>query len=302
MFTKAERTNAYIKLAITGPAGSGKTYSALRLARGLVGPKGRIAFIDTENESATLYSDLTEFFHCNIEPPFEYHKFIDATKEAEKAGFGCIIIDSASHLWKGILEHKTKIDLIGGNQFTNWAKPSKNFDDTIQTFLQSKIHTISCMRTKMEYVLEDSINAKGQNIKVPRTKGLAPIMRDGIEYEFTTIFNVGITHECDIAKDRTGLFTEFDKENQKTFQITEETGEMFVEWLSRSVPKVTPPKSQKAETVEWLNVITELIQISGDSEQGIRNRLKAKHGKELEEYTIDEIKAFIRLFKHQKNS
>ena len=101
MFIKAERSNTSIKLGITGPSGSGKSYSSLRLARGLVGPSGRIAIIDTENSSMKLYSDLTEFFHCDLTAPFEYTKFISAIQEAEKAQFDCVIIDSASHLRQG---------------------------------------------------------------------------------------------------------------------------------------------------------------------------------------------------------
>ena len=119
----------FIKLAITGTSGSGKTYSALRLARGLVGEKGRIAFIDTENGSATLYDTLTDFDHCEIQPntsgKFTYKDFIAKVQEAEQMGYDCVVIDSATHLWQGILADKENLDLQGkGNSFTNWAQPT----------------------------------------------------------------------------------------------------------------------------------------------------------------------------------
>ena len=93
-FQKAVRAKAYIKLAITGTAGSGKTYSALLMARGLVGKKGRIAVIDTENNSSTLYDTLTDFDQCEVVPrvsgSFHYRDFVDAIKEAEAAGYDCV--------------------------------------------------------------------------------------------------------------------------------------------------------------------------------------------------------------------
>ena len=114
MFTKAIRNDSYIKLALTGPSGGGKSFSSLKLARGLVGPKGKIAVIDTENGSAKLYSDLTEFFHCDLAPPFESRKFIEAVTEAEKAGFDCVVIDSLSALWNWTLDYKSGLDKKGG--------------------------------------------------------------------------------------------------------------------------------------------------------------------------------------------
>ena len=242
-FTRAERRKTFIKLAITGTSGSGKTYSALRLARGLVGEKGRIAFIDTENGSATLYDTLTDFDHCEILPntsgKFGYKDFIAKVQEAEQMGYDCVIIDSATHLWQGILADKENLDLQGkGSHFTNWARPTKDFNATIQKFLQSRIHLISCMRSKTDYVLET--NEKGK--QAPRKVGLAPMMRDGIEYEFTVVFDVMINHHATVSKDRTGMFV-----NEDNFLITEETGRKIATWLSsakespQTADSSTPP-------------------------------------------------------------
>jgi DNA polymerase III delta prime subunit len=256
LFQKAERTKTFIKLAITGPSGSGKTYSAIRLARGLVGPEGRIAFLDTENNSGTLYSELTEFFHASIEMRlgrFDYRDFITGIKEAEKEGYGCVIIDSASHLWQGILEEKSAIDKKGGNSFTNWADPSLHFNEAIRSFLQAKIHVISCMRSKIDYILEESQNAKGCIVSRPKKLGLAPIMREGIEYEFTTVFDVEMNHECVVSKDRTKLFIDYFPDQNRTFQITEETGQRIADWLSKATKEevktewgaLPPPEKEK---------------------------------------------------------
>jgi energy-coupling factor transporter ATP-binding protein EcfA2 len=248
MFQKAERSAASIKLAITGPSGSGKTYGALKLARGLVGSKGRIAFVDTENGSGKLYYNLTEFFHCNLDAPFEYQKFIDAVQEAEQAGFNAVVIDSLSHLWQGILDETSNIDRRGGNQYTNWTVPTAHLNETIQTILQSKIHVIACLRVKTEYVLQEETNSKGKSVQVPKKVGLAPVMRDGIDYEFSSILEIGIDHKATASKDRTGLFVD------KTFQITEQTGEQIADWLSGNSVNQEPTDSG-TETENFIKMI-----------------------------------------------
>jgi hypothetical protein len=202
-FQKAVRAKAYIKLAITGTAGSGKTYSALLLARGLVGKKGRIAVIDTENNSSILYDTLTDFDQCEVVPrvsgSFHYMDFVDAIAEAEAAGYDCIIIDSASHLWQAILDAKQDLDKKGGNSFANWASAGKDFNSALASILQCKMHVISCIRSKIKYEMD------GGKVK---KFGVDTEMRSGIEYEFTTVFDVDQDHKATASKDRTGLFDE----------------------------------------------------------------------------------------------
>jgi len=241
MFRKAQRSQVYIKLAITGPTGSGKTFSALRLATGLLKGSGkRIAYIDTENDSASLYSDSFDFDSCPIEPPFDHQKFVEAINFATNNGYGAIVIDSASHFWEGILEYKGKLDSRpGSNSYTNWNEAGKKFSGILTAVLQSKIHLIACMRSKMDYIMED--NGKGK--QVPKKVGLAPIMRDGIDYEFTTVFDIAMNHECQTSKDRSGLFKD------SIFQITEGTGEQIATWLNSATPKAETPTPTTVPTV-----------------------------------------------------
>jgi hypothetical protein len=220
LFRKATREKVFLKLAVTGPSGSGKTYSSLRLARGLVGPSGKIALIDTENRSASLYADRFDFDTLDIAPPFDNEKFVDGVNAAVEAGYGAIVIDSASHFWEGILDYKDKLDQRGGNSYTNWKIAGDKFGGIVKAVLQSPAHVICCMRSKMDYVQEKDDRGKTQIKKV----GLAPIMRDGIEYEFTTVFDVALNHQAAVSKDRSGLFVD------KIFQITEETGAQLEAW------------------------------------------------------------------------
>ena len=77
MFRKAEKKKAKLRLAITGVAGSGKTYGALKVAQGL---GGKIAMIDTENGSGDLYSDKFDYDVCSITAPYTVQKYLQASE------------------------------------------------------------------------------------------------------------------------------------------------------------------------------------------------------------------------------
>lgn len=220
-FRKATREKVFLKVAVTGPSGSGKTFSSLRMATGLANG-GKVAVLDTENRSASLYADRFNFDVLDIEPPFDHDKFESGISDAVAAGYTVGVIDSASHFWEGILEYKSALDARGGNSYTNWNEAGKKFSGIIKAVLQSPIHLICCMRSKMDYILET--NERGK--QTPRKVGLAPIMRDGIEYEFTTVFDVAIDHKAQTSKDRTGLFRD------RIFQIEESTGSELLAWLN----------------------------------------------------------------------
>lgn len=215
--------------------------SALRLAIGLLwGTDKRIAFLDTENESASLYAPpegeaadgvkTFDFDSIPVKPPYDSDKFLNGAKAAVANGYGALVIDSASHFWKGILAFKDQLDRRGGNSYTNWGDADKKFDPVIEEFLQSPLHVICCMRSKMDYVIEE--NAKGK--QAPRAVGLAPIMRDNIAYEFTAVFDVAMDHTAKTSKDRTGLF------GDRIFQVTEDTGREIAAWLKTAKPKSEP--------------------------------------------------------------
>jgi hypothetical protein len=220
MFKTATRKGTHIKLAITGPSGSGKTFSSLRLAKGL-SDNGKVAFIDTENESASLYADSFNFDVTHVEAPYSIDKLVQPTKYVLKNGYDVLIVDSASHFWEGVLEYKSSLDKRGGNSFANWNTANEHYKLMLRAILFSKIHVIVCMRSKMEYILQE--NEKGKH--VPQKVGMAPIMRDGVDYEFSTVFDLDIHHQAQVSKDRTQLF------GDQIFQITENTGQKIKHWL-----------------------------------------------------------------------
>jgi ABC-type dipeptide/oligopeptide/nickel transport system ATPase component len=226
MFKKAQRKAVKMKMAVIGTSGSGKTYSALLIAKGL---GGNIAVIDSENDSASLYSDLTDFDTCPIKPPFTPQKYIDTINEAEKEGYTTLIIDSFSHVWSGeggILQMVRDQEKVTHNSFTAWNKVTPIYDSLINTILQSNMHIIVTMRSKTAYEIQE--NDKGK--KAPVKVGLAPVQRDGLEYEFTTVLEINNESHIAIAtKDRTNIF------GDEAFKPSEETGKQIIDWLSSGV-------------------------------------------------------------------
>lgn len=247
MFKRAERKKAKLRLALCAPSGAGKTYSALLIAQGL---GGRIAMIDTERGSGELYSSLCEYDVCQIEPPYTPKKYVEAIHEAERAGYGTIIIDSLTHAWAGqggLLEEVDKRKSGQRNDFTAWRDITPQHNALVDAMLQSSCHIIATMRTKTAYeVVKDERTRKTKPVKV----GLAPVQRDGLEYEFTVVLDIDVDkHVASASKDRTSLF------DGEVFIPTVETGETILQWLESGVdappaPPQTTPQPAKVYPVD----------------------------------------------------
>lgn len=233
VFKKATKSLAKAKIALTGPSGSGKTLSSLFLAKGL-GTK--VAVLDTENNSASLYEDRFpgwEYFVLPMNPPYTAQKYLAGIDAAIQQGFDVLIIDSLSHVWAaegGLLQQKEALDSRGGNSFTNWGTITKLYEQLKSRILFSPMHVIVTMRSKQEYILEQTDKGK----QAPKKVGLAPIMRDGMEYEFTVVFDIGMDHQFMVSKDRTDLF------DGVVATINEETGKQLKDWLAAAPPPQPP--------------------------------------------------------------
>lgn len=217
---QSERKKAKIKMALQGSSGSGKSYSSLLLAQGLTnGDFSKVAVIDSENGSADLYAHLGQYNVLTLKPPFTPENYIKAIEVCEKAGMEVIIIDSISHNWEYLLEYHSS---LAGNSFTNWAKIKPLEKLFIDKILQCDAHVIATMRTKQDYVL----NQKDGKF-VPEKVGLKAIQRDGIDFEFTIVFDIDIKNFCVSSKDRTGLFF-----GKPEFIINSNTGKKILDWCN----------------------------------------------------------------------
>jgi len=221
-FEKAERKQAKLRLALSGPTGSGKTEGALKLAAGI---GGRIAVVDTEDSSASLYADRYDFFAANLTPPYTPEKFISAIKAAENAGFDILILDSITHEWSGTGGCLEIVDALSkgkfkGNSWGAWSEVTPRHRKFIDAILHSSIHIIVTLRSKMETQQVTDNNGKKKVEKV----GLKSEQRDGIEYEFTTVLDLNADHYAVATKDRTRIFSE-------PMMINDNTGVLLRDWL-----------------------------------------------------------------------
>lgn len=232
-FRKAIRKQAKLRLALCGPSGSGKTYSALLIAQGLA-PDGRIALLDTERGSGELYSHIADYDAAPLAPPFTPERYIRLIKEAEQSGYAVLIIDSLSHAWTGeggVLDMHDKATLASrsGNSFMSWREVTPHHNALVDAIIGANLHIIATMRTKTAYDLIDD----GKGGKKPIKVGLAPVQRDGMEYEFTVVLDLSVdNHIATAAKDRTSLF------DGQHFMPTSATGETLREWLDNGVDPV----------------------------------------------------------------
>ena len=247
---QSERRKAKIKMALQGSAGSGKTYSSLLLAEGLLnGDLSKVAIIDTENGSADLYAHLGNYNVLSLKPPFSPQKFVEAIDVCEKAGMEVIILDSISHCWDYLLDYHSS---LAGNSFTNWAKIKPLEKLFVDRILQSDAHIIATMRTKQDYVLQQK-----DGKFIPEKVGLKAVQRDGLDYEFTLVFDVDIKHFVVSSKDRTELFI-----GKQEFIITSETGKLILDWCNSGSIIEAPRTFSKKEVfteIQKCNNVAELL-------------------------------------------
>lgn len=269
--TTAQRKRAKIRLSIQGPSGSGKTFSSLLIAKGLVGDWSKICVIDTENHSADLYSHLGNYNVLTLGKPFTPEAYNQAIDLCEKSGIQAIIIDSLSHEWEGeggILDiHSSMV----GNSFTNWSKVTPRHNALVQRILQSDCHVIATFRTKQDYVLSDK-NGK----MVPEKVGLKSVTKDGMDYEFTTVFDLDIHHNANCTKDRTGLFANV------PHKLNVETGTKILNWCEGkklTMEEAFEPSLEEmvdaAKTIEELVVLWKKVEPSQENVQ-LFNRRKTE--------------------------
>lgn len=181
LFKPATKSASKLRLGLGGPAGSGKTFTALTIATAL---GQRVAVVDTEHGSASKYSDIFKFDVVELDS-FHPQNYIDAIHEAEAESYDTLILDSLSHAWMGkdgALELKDKATARSrsGNSFDAWREVTPLHNALVEAMIASRLHLIATLRSKTEYVVETDERGKSK----PRKIGLAPVQRDGLEYEF----------------------------------------------------------------------------------------------------------------------
>ncbi|MDR0451296.1 MAG: ATP-binding protein [Treponema sp.] len=240
-FTKAERTNLYLRCALFGPSGSGKTMTALRMAKGIADKMGvPFAVIDTEARSASKYADRFAFTVDNLEKK-TVDDYIASMNECVRLGFKVLVIDSLTHAWRELTEEVDRIaeKSTSKNSFSPWAKVNPKQKRFIEAILNFPGHIIATMRSNTEWVVGDK-NGKS----VPEKVGLKPEQGKGIEFEFDLLVELDQKHQAVVTKDRTGKFQD---------EAIDKPGEAFgadlYDWLSAgTAPVPQAPQSPKKVT------------------------------------------------------
>lgn len=238
-FTKAQRKGSHVLIALYGESSCGKTYSAILLARGLVGEQGRIAMLDTETGRGLMYDSLAGGYdYAELTPPFTPDRYIQSVKAAEEAGFDALIIDSASHEWEGlggVLEEadagkNAKGEALQG--LVKWAKPKARHKKFVQALLSTRMHLIICLRAKEKMVQKKNDRGKEEIVSA----GYVSVQDKRFIYEMTVqVFmpndakarGVPVLEKC--PEDLLGAFPAGRK-------ISVETGRKIAEWVSGGAP------------------------------------------------------------------
>ncbi len=252
-FRPAVRENVGLLIGLIGASGSGKTYTAMRLASGICAGKP-FAVIDTEASRAKHYADAFKFDHGDLTPPFRPSAYADAIMAADKAGYPVIVVDSCSHEWAGdggILDwQEEELQRMAGDDYAkrervkmaSWIKPKMGHKHMIQKLLQVRAHLILCFRAEEKIEMIKGPDGKMQIVPKKSAIGLdgwMPVCEKNMPYELTTSFLLmasrpGIPHPIKLQEQHRPLFP-LDK------PITEESGRLIAQWAAGGQPKAAAP-------------------------------------------------------------
>lgn len=235
----AVRRGNKARIALAGPAGSGKTWTALTIASALA-PDGPVLVIDTERGSASLYADEFAFDTVDWLPPYNPAELAAAVREVgPRYADGVIVVDSLSHFWQGEGGTLDVVDMAAarsrGNKFAGWKVGTPVQDEMVAAMLNAPCHVIATMRSKTEYVQD-----KEGDRTVIRKLGMAPVQRDGIEYEFTVTADLDLDHLLTVSKTRCSPLA---GKGYRAGHATE-LGTTLRDWLNGAEPAATPATAE----------------------------------------------------------
>ncbi len=258
-FRPARRENVSLLIGLIGASGAGKTYTAMRLAKGIAGA-ARFAVIDTEAGRACHYAELFAFDHGDLKPPFRPGAYADAIQAADAAGYPVIVVDSASHEHAGeggLLDwHDAELGRMAGDDWKRreavkmaaWIKPKMEHKAMVQRLLQIRAHLILCFRA--EERIEMVRGADGKMEIRPKQSlvgagGWIPVCEKTLPYELTvslllTPDRPGVPKPIKLQEQHRALFP-LDQ------PITEQSGERLAVWARGGAPAGQPPEPDLAD-------------------------------------------------------
>ena len=256
---QAEREKLKALLFFAGASGSGKTFSSLLMAKGMVKelyPElddtsnefwAKIGVIDSEHRRSKIYADMEKhghyigkFMHNEIKSPFNPDDYIKAVKEAKRHGIEVVIIDSTTHAWDFIKDYQQDL----GGRYQDWREPTKIYNEFIKTLTEIDIHVIATSRSKQKHALESSETGKLSVVKL----GEQPQQRDSFEYEFLLGLSFDHNHNATVTKDNTPIFEQLGE-----FKITPEHGSKLIKWLDKGEDLMKEVREKREKHIEKIN-------------------------------------------------
>jgi len=257
-FKPAVRENVPLLIGLAGGTGSGKTFTAMRLASGISGDKP-FALIDTEAGRGKHYADQFRFHHGDLHAPFRPDVYLEAILAADKAGYPVIVVDSMSHVWAGdggVLDwQEEELDRMAGQDWKKreackmaaWIKPKLSHKKMVQRLLQVRAHLILCFRAeeKVDIVKEDGKTKIVPKQSLTGLDGWIPICEKNLPFELTTSFLLlarepGIPHPIKLQEQHRALFP-------PAKHIDEEAGRRIAEWAGGGKPVTTGSSSTPSQ-------------------------------------------------------
>ena len=231
----AERAGAHLLIQLYGPPRSGKTYTALRIARGMAGEKGRIGMLDTESGRARLYSDKIEggFVVGELTPPYTPRRYLEAIEEFLRYGVDILVVDSFSHCWEGpggVLEMADQAEEQGRRGLQKWLSPKRDYKKLVSFLLSTRLHMILCSRAKQP-ILETVIDGQ----KTYLTQPWEPIQDKRLKYEMTIVVPMTLDGGYETDPDRLKVPGDLAHLFQGEL-LDEHTGSAIAEWVHGGKP------------------------------------------------------------------
>jgi hypothetical protein len=276
---QAKRELIWTKIALIAPSGGGKTYSALRIATGMLeelkklgqAKNGKILMGNTEHARGRYYANEFKYDIVDLEAPYLPEMFTEFIEYSVSEDYPILILDSTSPEWEGKMGCLELHQQAGGT-YQSWAKVTPRHDKFIGAVADSPIHTIATMRGKDQYEMEKGDSGKASVKKL----GVGAQQRQNFEYEFTLSFLIDQKTSMAVAqKDNTHLF-----EHEGEVLLNEKHGIQLIQWANsgegftpslRNV-KVESPESNLKETQQ--KVVAKCSELGGSKNESLMVILK----------------------------
>jgi hypothetical protein len=207
---KATGGGARLRAVLAGTSKSGKSYGGLTILTTLrdtlnelnVPIRGNGKIIGIDSEYGRLNEHYGRMFDFDVHEIYDFSakSYANTLKTAIDNDYSFILMDQITNEWAGkggVLEVANAMQNAAGsryNSFTIWGPVNPIHQEFMDAISMCPVHIICTMRSKQDYVMEEYIKDNGQKSHTVKKLGLAPVQRDGVEYEFDIYGQINQDH------------------------------------------------------------------------------------------------------------